>query len=92
MLVEFFTGQALFQTHENLEHLAMMEAVFGPMPDRFARHARLVVRFHAALDGVDSPGVPQPVEARLFQRYQGGLSELLDVQPVPKVRQGYEAA
>lgn len=25
--MEFFTGDALFQTHENLEHLAMMEAV-----------------------------------------------------------------
>jgi len=29
ILVEFFTGDALFQTHDNLEHLAMMEAVSG---------------------------------------------------------------
>lgn len=29
ILVEFFTGDALFQTHDNLEHLAMMEAVCG---------------------------------------------------------------
>jgi len=29
ILVEFFTGDALFQTHDNLEHLAMMERVFG---------------------------------------------------------------
>jgi dual-specificity kinase len=27
--VEFFTGDALFQTHDNLEHLAMMEPVCG---------------------------------------------------------------
>ncbi|KAL2256690.1 hypothetical protein VTK26DRAFT_1302 [Humicola hyalothermophila] len=27
ILVEFYTGDALFQTHDNLEHLAMMEAV-----------------------------------------------------------------
>ncbi|KAK4661382.1 serine threonine protein kinase CMGC group [Podospora pseudopauciseta] len=27
ILVEFFTGDALFQTHDNLEHLAMMQAV-----------------------------------------------------------------
>lgn len=27
ILVEFFTGDALFQTHDNLEHLAMMESV-----------------------------------------------------------------
>ncbi|GAB0135653.1 hypothetical protein EsDP_00003984 [Epichloe bromicola] len=33
ILVEFFTGDALFQTHENLEHLAMMEAVVGSRID-----------------------------------------------------------
>lgn len=32
ILVEFFTGDALFQTHDNLEHLAMMESVCdGPL-------------------------------------------------------------
>lgn len=29
ILVEFFTGDALFQTHDNLEHLAMMEGVLN---------------------------------------------------------------
>lgn len=39
ILVEFFTGEALFQTHENLEHLAMMEVVFGQMPtSRFGKN------------------------------------------------------
>lgn len=33
ILVEFFTGDALFQTHDNLEHLAMMEAVVGSRLD-----------------------------------------------------------
>ncbi|XP_043715240.1 serine/threonine-protein kinase AFC1 isoform X1 [Telopea speciosissima] len=32
ILVELCSGDALFQTHENLEHLAMMERVLGPMP------------------------------------------------------------
>ena len=32
ILVEFVTGEALFQTHDNLEHLAMMQQVFGDMP------------------------------------------------------------
>lgn len=36
-MVEFFTGIALFQTHDNLEHLAMMEMVMGKMPERFAK-------------------------------------------------------
>jgi dual-specificity kinase len=34
ILVEFFTGDALFQTHDNLEHLAMMEAVCNSKIDR----------------------------------------------------------
>lgn len=33
ILVEFFTGDALFQTHDNLEHLAMMESVCGGKMD-----------------------------------------------------------
>ncbi|KAF6757242.1 CMGC/CLK protein kinase [Ephemerocybe angulata] len=37
ILVEFYTGLALYQTHDNLEHLAMMEMVMGKMPERFAR-------------------------------------------------------
>ncbi|KAJ3203359.1 dual specificity protein kinase kns1 [Dinochytrium kinnereticum] len=37
ILVEFFTGDALFQTHDNLEHLAMMESVLGKMPDSMIR-------------------------------------------------------
>jgi dual-specificity kinase len=32
ILVEFFTGDALFQTHDNLEHLAMMNSVLGQLP------------------------------------------------------------
>lgn len=35
ILVEFFTGDALFQTHDNLEHLAMMEAVIGQRIDSY---------------------------------------------------------
>ncbi|GAB2276318.1 hypothetical protein Dimus_011050, partial [Dionaea muscipula] len=41
-------GEALFQTHENLEHLAMMERVLGPLPKhiirRADRHAEKYVR------------------------------------------------
>ncbi|RDX58214.1 Serine/threonine-protein kinase AFC2 [Mucuna pruriens] len=48
ILVELCTGEALFQTHENLEHLAMMERVLGPLPQhvlkRVDRHAEKYVR------------------------------------------------
>ncbi|KAI9319988.1 kinase-like domain-containing protein [Dichotomocladium elegans] len=39
ILVEFFTGEALFQTHDNLEHLAMMEMVLGKIPARLIQAA-----------------------------------------------------
>ena len=32
VLLELYTGEALFQTHENLEHLAMMEKILGKLP------------------------------------------------------------
>ncbi len=32
ILLELLTGEATFQTHENLEHLAMMEAILGKIP------------------------------------------------------------
>ncbi|CAL0306782.1 unnamed protein product [Lupinus luteus] len=48
ILVELCTGEALFQTHENLEHLAMMERVLGALPQhmlkRIDRHAEKYVR------------------------------------------------
>lgn len=34
------TGDALFQTHENMEHLAMMEAVLGPIPKSMAQASK----------------------------------------------------
>ncbi|WVZ69881.1 hypothetical protein U9M48_018602 [Paspalum notatum var. saurae] len=39
ILVELCSGEALFQTHENLEHLAMMERVLGPLPEHMMRKA-----------------------------------------------------
>ncbi|KAK1270871.1 Serine/threonine-protein kinase AFC2 [Acorus gramineus] len=48
ILAVILQGEALFQTHENLEHLAMMEKVLGPMPQhmlkRADRHAEKYVR------------------------------------------------
>ncbi|XP_031261085.1 serine/threonine-protein kinase AFC3 isoform X2 [Pistacia vera] len=40
ILIELCTGGALFQTHENLEHLAMMERVLGPIPEHMIQRAR----------------------------------------------------
>ncbi|XP_039059948.1 dual specificity protein kinase lkh1-like [Hibiscus syriacus] len=39
ILVELCSGEVLFQTHENLEHLAMMERVSGPLPQHMVVRA-----------------------------------------------------
>lgn len=41
-MINFFyfeQGEALFQTHENLEHLAMMERVLGLLPQHMVLRA-----------------------------------------------------
>lgn len=43
IMMELITGDALFQTHENLEHLAMMEQVLGPLPEQLAAKASKVI-------------------------------------------------
>ena len=50
ILVELYTGDAVFQTHDNVEHLAMMEKFLGPIPRRLTdgitndtREVRVVV-------------------------------------------------
>ena len=49
ILVEFFTGDALFQTHDNLEHLAMMESVCSGKID-----AKLIKQVCSAGRGANS--------------------------------------
>eukprot|EP01018_Ginkgo_biloba_P011412 Gb_41360 [translate_table: standard] len=39
ILVELCSGETLFQTHENLEHLAMMERVLGSLPQHMIEKA-----------------------------------------------------
>ncbi|KAG4141772.1 hypothetical protein ERO13_D06G094550v2, partial [Gossypium hirsutum] len=43
-------GGALFQTHENLEHLAMMEMVLGPLPEHMIRRAGKIFRSGSRLN------------------------------------------
>ena len=35
ILFELYLGVTLFQTHDNREHMAMMERILGPIPYRY---------------------------------------------------------
>uniref|UniRef100_A0AAY4CI61 dual-specificity kinase n=1 Tax=Denticeps clupeoides TaxID=299321 RepID=A0AAY4CI61_9TELE len=57
ILIEYYLGLTLFQTHDSKEHLAMMERVLGPIPGhmlqktrkrRFVHHDRLDWDEHSA--------------------------------------------
>ncbi|KAJ7945800.1 Kinase AFC1 [Quillaja saponaria] len=66
IIVELCTGEALFQTHENLEHLAMMERVLGPLTQtmlkRTDRHAEKYVR-RGRLDWPDGATSRESIKA-----------------------------
>ncbi|XP_034554131.1 dual specificity protein kinase CLK2b [Notolabrus celidotus] len=40
ILFEYYEGFTLYQTHDNKEHLAMMESILGPIPQRMIQRSR----------------------------------------------------
>ena len=71
ILVEFFTGDALFQTHDNLEHLAMMETVIGKFTAKTVAKCRTADSFFLRQSArhtpvVNFPNKDTPKENRKF--------------------------
>ena len=40
ILFEYYTGKTMFQTHDNCEHLAMMDKTIGSPPNSFAKKCK----------------------------------------------------
>ena len=40
ILAELYQGELLFATHDNTEHLGLIEQIIGPFPRRMLKHAR----------------------------------------------------
>lgn len=76
ILIEFYTGDALFQTHDNLEHLAMMEQVLGPMPDGFRRKAETFKAEYFRYGRLDFPNAETPKNSK---KYVSGMKRLNDI-------------
>lgn len=75
ILVEFYTGEALFQTHENLEHLAMMEIVFGRMTE--GRWGKAAVRSKPEwFNGGTKVNYPQAATSRQSRKYVKAMKPL----------------
>jgi len=41
LLFEYYTGKTMFQTHDNIEHLAMMESTLGKLPSSMVRETKM---------------------------------------------------
>ncbi|KAI9637038.1 kinase-like domain-containing protein [Dioszegia hungarica] len=76
ILVEFFTGDALFQTHDNLEHLAMMEVVMGKMSTRMVDKGKQKKPEFFRGNKVD---YPNPSVSKSSRRFVKGLKSLKDI-------------
>uniref|UniRef100_A0A8D8X1D8 Serine/threonine-protein kinase Doa n=1 Tax=Cacopsylla melanoneura TaxID=428564 RepID=A0A8D8X1D8_9HEMI len=50
IVFELYLGITLFQTHDNREHLAMMERILGTIPYRMARKTKTKYFYHGKLD------------------------------------------
>ncbi|KAI5924970.1 kinase-like domain-containing protein [Camillea tinctor] len=87
ILVEFFTGDALFQTHDNLEHLAMMENVCD---SRIDTHLVQAVNRLATRSGGNPASkyfkrlkldYPTPETTRASRRFVRNMKRLCDIIP-----------
>ncbi|PWY98128.1 kinase-like protein [Testicularia cyperi] len=91
ILVEFFTGEALFQTHDNLEHLAMMEAVLGSMPDDYRRKAETYKPDLFKNGALDYPNVNTPKSSRKYVRQMKKLQEIITTPSNPAAYQKHNS-
>ncbi|CAJ1062356.1 dual specificity protein kinase CLK2-like [Xyrichtys novacula] len=65
ILFEYYKGSTLYQTHDNKEHLAMMESVLGPLPQRMIQRSRKQKYFHRGrLDWNESSKAGRYVKAK----------------------------
>ncbi|CZS93571.1 hypothetical protein WAI453_001108 [Rhynchosporium graminicola] len=87
ILVEFFTGDALFQTHDNLEHLAMMESVCNKKLDT---HLIQAVNSMAKRNSGNPAAkffkrlkldYPQPDTTRASRRFVKAMKHLNEIVP-----------
>ncbi|WWC65194.1 uncharacterized protein I303_107808 [Kwoniella dejecticola CBS 10117] len=76
ILVEFYTGDALFQTHDNLEHLAMMEVVMGKFSHRMTEKGRHKKPEFFRGNKIDFPNA---TVSKASKKYVKGMRSLKDI-------------
>ncbi|KAK9388167.1 kinase-like domain-containing protein [Lipomyces mesembrius] len=82
ILVEFLTGEALFQTHDNVEHLAMMEVVVGKPFERTVSKAagRQAQKYFLRNGKLDYPNAQTSKTSKKYVRAMKSLDEIISAK------------
>jgi dual-specificity kinase len=80
--VELYTGEAIFQTHEDSEHLAMMERILGKIPKSMTKRNRHTIQKYFTAEGdLNWPGI---ASSRSSERYVSNLFTLKEICEIHK--------
>ncbi|VDM97607.1 unnamed protein product [Thelazia callipaeda] len=98
ILFELYLGITLFQTHDNREHLAMMERILGTLPYRMCRKSKTKYFYHGRLDWNEKTQAGQYVKdtCKPLSRYMKSndpedvelfdiISEMLTYEPSQRI-------
>ncbi|XP_014239175.1 serine/threonine-protein kinase Doa isoform X3 [Cimex lectularius] len=75
IMFELYLGITLFQTHDNREHLAMMERILGTIPYRMARKTKTKYFYHGKLDWDEKSSAGRYVRDNCKQLYRYMMSD-----------------
>ncbi|XKL61794.1 hypothetical protein PGB90_001627 [Kerria lacca] len=77
IIFELYLGITLFQTHDNREHLAMMERILGTISYRMAKKTKTKYFYHGKLDWDDKSSAGRYVRenCKPLHRYQNSDDE-----------------
>ncbi|CAJ0935381.1 unnamed protein product, partial [Mesorhabditis belari] len=85
ILFELYSGVTLFQTHDNREHLAMMERILGSVPARMIKRSKTKYFYNGRLDWSEKSQDGQFVRdnckplMRYMQSHESDHTELFDL-------------
>jgi hypothetical protein len=79
ILAELYQGELLFATHDNIEHLALIEQVVGPFPRRMLKRAKNTQMVTGAFDSTGAHRMERvlPPESLAYVKRIGPLESLV---------------
>jgi CDC-like kinase len=79
ILAELYQGELVFATHDNIEHLALIEQAIGPFPRRMLKKAKNTQLVTQAFDSIGAHRMERvlPPESLAYVKRSGPLEALV---------------